>query len=301
MQAVLQHPLLLPALFLAGAVVGSIVTWRIFRDATLERRHGLAACIDGALILPPTINAREFTSSLGMKALVVSRDQETLSVFSSLFGEVNIETEHCIFESVAVESLCSEKIDILVLDLNDLSGAGDILSRLKAMRQNEKTVVFAVIGSSQAQETAASARLPGCVIVRRPFIVSKIRDELRSIYGRILRNRQSYFRLSKELPVSVRTASGRLLQCTTINLSQNGMAVNTRSPMEVGESLNIIFAIPNSDISVSAQGVVIWDNKQGKAGIQFECTSPSVKARFIEWLHDHFFMQDPRGPAGSGY
>jgi hypothetical protein len=106
----------------------------------------------------------------------------------------------------------------------------------------------------------------------------------------MLRDNQVYFRLAIELPVSVRRPDGKLLQCTSLNVSQTGMAVNTPAVFAIGERIHIAFAIPNTDIFVSAEGKVIWDDKHGKAGISFECTSSSVHGSFAEWLHDHFHM-----------
>src|SRR5437016_1668654 len=110
----------------------------------------------------------------------------------------------------------------------------------------------------------------------------------------MLHDRQAYFRLAVELTVSIRRGSGDLLECTTINLSQSGMAVRTPHPLEVGERLSIAFAVPNTDLFVSAEGAVIWDNRDGKAGIHCQYTNSSVQARFFEWLHDQFFTRFER-------
>jgi hypothetical protein len=81
------------------------------------------------------------------------------------------------------------------------------------------------------------------------------------------------------------------MQCKTINLSQRGLAVRTISSLEVGERVDILFAIPNANLLVSAEGTIVWDDKRGKTGISFECKSSSVRARLSDWLSDHFFMR----------
>ena len=55
--------------------------------------------------------------------------------------------------------------------------------------------------------------------------------------------------------------------------------------------LHLVFAIPHTDVVVSAEGTVIWDDGYGKSGIRFKCSSASAEARYFEWLHDHFFMR----------
>src|SRR5437879_3424125 len=111
----------------------------------------------------------------------------------------------------------------------------------------------------------------------------------------MLRDGQQYFRLAVELPVSIRSGSGALLQCTTLNLSQTGMAVRSSSSFVVGEPINLAFAIPNTDIFLTGEGKIIWDDKHGKTGITFECVNGSSQFRYYEWLHDHFFIRESNG------
>jgi len=107
----------------------------------------------------------------------------------------------------------------------------------------------------------------------------------------MIRSSQAYFRINVEIPVSLARAAGRVLQCSTLNISQNGMAVITPVSLDTGEVLKLMFVIPHTDVVVSAEGTVIWDNAKGKAGIRFECSSAAAQARFLEWLHDHFCIR----------
>jgi CheY-like chemotaxis protein len=227
-----------------------------------------------------------------MKALVVGGDPEMVDVFSQLFSELDIETDRCALESAAIDQLSSGKFEALVLDVDDVAGYANILERMKASRQNRNLLVFAVASDSRAQEAASASG--DAFIIRRPLVASHIRDLLCREYGRMLRDSQAYFRLAVELPVSIRRGSGNLLQCTTTNLSQSGMAIRTPFPLDIGEQLIIAFAVPNTDVSVNADGTVIWDDRHGRAGIRFQCSSPVTQLRFFEWLHDHFFVRFDR-------
>ena len=106
-----------------------------------------------------------------------------------------------------------------------------------------------------------------------------------------LYDQQNCYRLPVALPVSVRRGSGVLLPCTTINISKSGMAVSGACSLDAGERLKIVFTIPDSDLLVSAEGTVVWDDKHCKAGIRFECTSSFAKERFFDWIRDQFFAR----------
>jgi PilZ domain len=223
-----------------------------------------------------------------MKALMFTRDPALVVTLSQLFDELFVETHDCSLASDVMNKLSSEKFDALVLDFDNDSGCTTILRSAPETRPNQNVVVMAVGSGEQVKQTSA---LDDPLVIERPLVPRQIRNLLRTAYGRMLRNSQVYFRLTVELPVSIRTATGMMLQCTTINLSQRGMAVLMFSSCTVGQKLDIAFAIPNTDLLMSAEATIIWDDKHGKAGMSFECASPAVEARFCEWLYGHFVVR----------
>jgi PilZ domain len=280
---VLSNPVTLTCVFALGAVVGALLDHSRYRRMTASKRRGTLPAS------PDDLSASgDAKPHWGMKALVVTRDAEMVGIFSHLFRGVYMEVCKCISESDAVERLSSEKFEALVLDVDNVAESATILNALKETRPNNHLVVFAVASNEQAKETASAFPTFN---IERPLVPSRIRDLLARVHGRMLRDRQAYFRVAVELPVSIRRGSGELSQSTTFNLSQSGMAITSPHLLEVGEQVTLGFAIPNSDLFVSAKGTVIWDDGHGKAGIHFECSSSSAKVRFFEWLHDQFFAR----------
>jgi len=97
--------------------------------------------------------------------------------------------------------------------------------------------------------------------------------------------RRRYFRCPVTLPVSLRTTSGDHLKCTSINVSSNGLALNTPAPQELGAEVNVLVELPTGD-TIAGKGVVIWDDKHGKAGIHFHCHCPEMQSKLDSWLED---------------
>lgn len=282
----LADPLAVIGIFLLGAATGHVLGYTRYRRVLGEYRKA----VEYLFVKDGGGAAR---SNFGMKALVSTRNPEVAGIFSHLFDELCIETPEPALESEVIDRLSSEKFEALVLDVDSIARCAQIVQSLRGIHPNQNVVVIAVVSAGQAK-TAASA-FGNAFIIERPLVPQQVKNLLRAVYGRVLRNFQSYFRLHVELPVSIQRASGTVFPCKTINLSQGGMAVKTPASFDIGERLNITFAIPNSDLLVSAQGTIIWDDKHGKAGISFECANPSVQARFVDWLQDHFFMRFESG------
>ena len=278
--SVFSDSLAITATFIVGLASGAILT-QLKRTRARAEYHKLLK-----RALPSPNHQADSIAEFAMKALVIARDPELISILSQVFRDKRIATRECFWGS-AVEQLSSDKFAAVVLDFDQFPGCAHVLENIP--RANKGVLVMAVASDSMSK--AIASRLGANFIVERPLRPERLRDLLAMSYGRMLRDSQVYFRLAIELAVTIRAADGKLLQCTTLNISQTGMAVNTPESFSVGEAIHLAFAIPNTDIFVSAEGKVIWDDKHGKAGISFECTSSSVHGPFREWLHDHFHMK----------
>jgi DNA-binding response OmpR family regulator len=268
---------------MVGASAGSALSYLHWRTALQRYRKSIeSTCAQFKRSECAGINCR-------MKALILCRDAETVGIVSHLFREVGVETQTCPSESHVLARLISNKFEALVVDCDELANCAELVKSLRNLRPNQDLPVFAI--TSEGRAKAAASSFGNALMIERPFVLSEIRSLLRTVYGRMLRSSQAYFRMNVEIQVSLARASGPVQQCSTLNISQNGMAVITPVSLDVGEVLNLMFAIPHTDVVVSAEGTVIWDDGKGKAGIHFECSSARAQAHFFEWLHDHFCMR----------
>ena len=280
---IVMDPLATIGIFFLGASAGALVTavrWRTI----LTRWRNI-----GESSLSPIPEPGYSMANRRMKGLVLSSDIETIGIVSHLFQELRIETHSSSPDSEAIERLRSEKFEALVLDLDDAPRRLETIRSLQEIRPNRDITVFAVASSEQARTAALD--LGTVFIVEKPIVAEQMRSLLRTVYGRLLRSAQTYFRLNIELPVSVARNAGTPLQCRTINLSQTGMAVTTPSTLDPGERLHIVFVIPHTDTVVSAEGTVIWDDSHEEAGIRFDSLCKSAHGLFVQWLRDQFFKQ----------
>jgi GAF domain-containing protein len=73
--------------------------------------------------------------------------------------------------------------------------------------------------------------------------------------------------------------------CEIIDLSEDGMAIQTVSPLEVGSEENLFLDLPETNASVQTSGTVIWsDSSSGRAGVHFLDPSPESVHALKKWL-----------------
>jgi DNA-binding response OmpR family regulator len=222
-----------------------------------------------------------------MKALLVTHDPPMIDLLRELFAEISIVVQGCDDEASASEILSRSKLDALVLDFDNVSAPGPLVKRLRDSPSNRNAVLFAAATYGAAKQKAVEHGAN--FIFERPFVPEQARVVLRTAYAQMLLERRKYFRLAVELSVSIVRSSGEEIAGKTTNLSQNGMALLTSSPLVNGESIKISFQVPGAKLTLSAGGSVVWEDKHGKAGINFECASADDQNRFAAWLDHEFY------------
>ena len=277
----LADPIVILGVFIVGASAGSTLSYLHWRTAHQRYRKSIeSACAEFSRKECADINCK-------MKALLLCRDPGTVGIVSHLFREVGVETQTCESESHVLTRLASNKFEALVLDGDEAAVCLQIVKSVRAVPANRGLPLF-VIASEGCAEAAAST-LVNTFVIDRPLVLSDIRSLLRTVYARMVRSSQAYFRMNVEIPVSLARAAGPVLQCYTLNISQNGIAVITPVSLKSGEVLKLMFVIPHTDVVVSAEGTVIWDNAKDKAGVRFECSSAAAHVRFLEWLRSFLY------------
>ena len=72
--------------------------------------------------------------------------------------------------------------------------------------------------------------------------------------------------------------------CEIIDLSPDGMAIQTASPLEVGSVENLFLDLSETDASLQTSGTVIWSDISGRAGIRFLDLPPESLLALKKWL-----------------
>jgi CheY-like chemotaxis protein len=231
-------------------------------------------------------------------ALLISRDAEMSVVFSRMFEEIGVATETCSDESHISDILSQSKFEALVLDFDNIRSALPIICSLREGSSSRDAIVFTV--ATQVPDRQIALAHGANFAFERPFLLPQIREALQTAYALMLRDRRRYFRCPAENPVRLTRRSGEIVQGLTTNISGNGMAVAAACPLEIGERLEVSFYMSEPDLKIEAVGTVVWDDKHGKSGISFECSSIEVGKRLGAWLDAQFYrrlkMSNARSP-----
>jgi DNA-binding response OmpR family regulator len=228
-------------------------------------------------------------SSAEMRALLVTTDQLTVGLFSDLFREIGVVVQNYADASNAAMGVGSIRFEALVLDFDKLKNTVSVITSLRESRSSRNALVFAIASDGATRQRALEQGAN--FALERPLQRDAVKKVLHTAYSLMLRERRRYFRHAASIAVMLRRESGEEVQCTSINISRSGMALNVPGALTPGESTDLTFALPDSEVSLIARGIVVWDDKHGKAGVTFECASLEQQNRLVRWLDRHFYRQ----------
>jgi hypothetical protein len=217
-----------------------------------------------------------------LRALLLTKEESTVASFTSICSELSIKA--CAgppFPEV-VAHLDEQKYAAVVVDFDTPEAAESYLPALKQSRFNKNAVVVAVAANARNLEKALACRAH--FVLKRPVQDAEIRRTLRAAYDFMLVDRRSYFRCARILPIRLRLLrSGSRFECSTINVSSNGVAIYSSMRLRSAEPVDLELVLPDGFV-VLASGIVVWDDGSGKSGLNFQCRTPEIRQRLDAWL-----------------
>ena len=122
----------------------------------------------------------------------------------------------------------------MIVDLQLGEPSGAILDEVRLSPSNRTAVTFG-IGSSDPNITNAF-RQKSDFFFERPLSAKSIRNTLKPAYSLILRERRRYFRYPVSVPVFILRKNQQEVRCSSVNVSEGGMALSTFVPFIPGET-----------------------------------------------------------------
>ncbi len=85
-----------------------------------------------------------------------------------------------------------------------------------------------------------------------------------------------------------------------LDISEDGMSIQTSSPLEVERNLSLSLDLSETRTSILTAGQVVWSESSGRAGIRFARLSEESRQRLKEWLFVNVLTAYDHSGATSG-
>jgi CheY-like chemotaxis protein len=219
---------------------------------------------------------------MGLNFLLLTRDSTLLKVIQSSFSAATVGLQLRTDAASAIELSARRRLDGFVIDCDDVSGARDVLAKIRSSRSNKQSVVFAVVNGTTTVSTAVEAGAD--FVLGKPVQDKQLRSFLDIAFPRIEREHRRYFRHKVDLPIKLVCDTGKTLAGKIINVSEGGVALIHLGPAPIKGMVTVQFGLPSAQPqSFQARAHVVW--KVGYAmGLRFVNIEPSCRSSFEAWL-----------------
>ena len=222
------------------------------------------------------------SSQTALKALLMSSEEKLQRVVRRVLSDLDVQVESCVDGEVAVQKLTRCRYEAVIVDFKEYAVADQILRGVQLSPVNKRAVIVALVDPEMA---AGSAFAQGAhFVLHKTSSVERTKSSFRAVRTLMKRERRRNTRMPIEFPVECRIPGKAEVECTSSDLGEGGLAVQSRKGLQISGALQVAFFLPQSIDRIEATGEVAWRNAQGLTGIRFTQLSPEARHQLKVWI-----------------
>jgi CheY-like chemotaxis protein len=217
---------------------------------------------------------------MGLNALLVCRDQQSLHVLAVALNTLGIEPEVCQSSSDAMELMTRGYYSALALDF-DLPNAALTVKIARLASTQRRPVVFAMIGG--LTEIAATFQAGANFVIYKPLTSEQVLRSLRAgkAFMRADLRRSPRQKLETLAYLQFGIAA---MPSMVLDLNEQGISLQSPEPLPPLQHVPLRFVLPGTSHMVEGTGEMIWADDHGRAGMLFSRMTAASRKHLKQWL-----------------
>jgi DNA-binding NarL/FixJ family response regulator len=218
---------------------------------------------------------------MSLSSLLVCEDGPSAQMLRQVLEELGIRVESCADTGRAAFRLAQERFDAVIVDCRLQQDVNALLHETRASRLNDSTLAVVVVEGQQDVREMFSAGVN--LVLYRPLSYERSVSSLRAARSLMRKERRRTPRASVHTQAMIDYAGGEREKATLVDLTEGGMAVNFGKRLPTSK-LYFQFALPGQGVNVRLSGQVVWQEWNGRAGVQFVDVPQSSLRALRAWL-----------------
>jgi hypothetical protein len=223
-----------------------------------------------------------------LESVLVSRDWQEISVLECILGSLHIGVHVEPDPERASARLSKSKVDAVIID-RDLRGTERLAASLCSSQCNASSMPMLLLSGSPGHHDLPAGG--ATFFFEKPISVEQAVRTLSAARNMMLTGRLRYHRQSLNIPVSLTFGSRTNLSVQLTNVSQGGIGVRTRRPIDISGPIKVRFSLPGMKRAVQAKGELAWTDDNGNAGIRFVQIPEPLQRNMQLWLEKQYFAE----------
>jgi DNA-binding NarL/FixJ family response regulator len=213
-----------------------------------------------------------------LSSLLVCVDDAAGQVLRQVLGELSIRVESCSDLARAGIRLAQERFDVVVFDCESQRAVTNLLRETRLSRLNDATLAVAVVpGQENIREMFS---LGVNFVLYKPVSYERALSSLRAARAVMRKEKRRKPRATVHAHATIDYANVVQEKATLVDLAEDGMSVRFGKKFPPTTKVYFQFQLPDQATSVRLSGQVIWQDWNGRTGIQF-VDVPKASRRLI--------------------
>jgi CheY-like chemotaxis protein len=217
-----------------------------------------------------------------LTSLLVCADKAAVEVLRQVLEELGIQAELCADPVRAAVRLAQERYDLIILDCETQAGVVALLHESKSSRLNDATLTVVVVAGQESIREMFTLGVN--FVLYKPVSHERALSTLRAAQTVLYRDKRRKARAAVHTHASIDYAGVERAKATLVNLAEDGMGVNFGKKLPPTCKVYFQFQLPGQMANVRLSGQVVWQDWNGRAGIQFVDVPQGSRRVLQEWL-----------------
>jgi len=220
-----------------------------------------------------------------LSALLVCVDEKAAEVLSRVLRELNIRVESCPDFARAAMRTALERFDVVIVDGESGADVISLLRETRLSRKNDATLAVAVVPSQDTIRELFSLGVN--FVLYKPVAYERALSSLRAARALMRKEKRKDARASVHAHATVDYANIQQEKATLVDLAKNGMAVRFGKTLPPTSKVYFQFRLPQQTQSVRLSGQLVWQDWNGRGGVQFVDVPKASRRLLDEFLGAH--------------
>jgi len=218
-----------------------------------------------------------------LSSLLVCEDEASVQVLSRVLEELDIRVELCADAARAFVRLAQDRFDLIILDCESQTDLVSLLHESRSSRLNDATLAVAVVTGQESIREMFSLGVN--FVLYKPVSYERAVSSLRAAQNVLHRDKRRKGRAPVHTQATIDYAGVEQARATLVDLAEDGMAVNFGERLPPTCKVYFQFQLPGHMTNVRLSGQVVWQDWNGRAGIQFVDVPQASRRILREWLN----------------
>jgi len=214
-----------------------------------------------------------------LSALVVCTDEPAIAVLSQVLEELKIHVEVCEDFTRAGIRIAQQRYDVVIVDGRSANEVLTLLRETRVSRLNDSTLAVAVVPSQESIRELFSLGVN--FVLYKPVAYERALSSLRAARAVMRKEKRKNARAAVHTHATVDYANVEQDKATLIDLAQDGMSVLFGKKLPPTSKVYFQFKLPGQTASVRLSGQLVWQDWNGRGGVQF-LDVPKTSRRLLE-------------------